>query len=134
MAVKPAARRKPRIQPLRARRALAARLQAFRGWLGLTQQGLAGAAGVSRATIARWEAGTSPLPAWLAGPMIGRPLFDCWLRPRGDQDAVFAGVVVATMVNRSIGQPQHDVLGAAIRARDVGSFREICRALGVVPA
>lgn len=128
MPVKPAARRKPRIQPLRARWELAHRLLAFRGWLGLTQQGLAGAAGVSRATIARWEAGTSPLPAWLSGPML-----ECWVGPRVNLHYIrLAEVAVATMVNRPAGQ-QHDVLVASIRAQDVGSFRVICRALGIVP-
>lgn len=122
MAVKPAARRKPRIQPLRARRALAGRLQAFRGWLGLTQQGLAGAAGVSRATIARWEAGTCPLPAWLAGPLITAKA-RVW--PAGSEVAREAREALLTRAGVS-GQ---DVLRASILAFDVMGFRVCLRVM-----
>lgn len=118
----PVARRKPALSPLRARRALAARLQAFRAWLGLTQQALAGAAGVSRATIARWEAGTCPMPAWLAGPMLDN-------RVRGwPKDMEIAKEAREAILTRS-GVLGQDVLRAASAALDLGEFRSFLRVL-----
>lgn len=32
---------------------------------GLSQSGLADRFGISRATVARWEAGASPIPKWV---------------------------------------------------------------------
>ena len=122
MAVKPAARRKPRIQPLRARRALAGRLQAFRGWLGLTQQGLAGAAGVSRATIARWEAGTSPLPAWLGGPLAEH---DGLL---GRDEAALKDAISEALVKSPPG-PAIEILRAAAVSKNAQTFHVLTRIL-----
>lgn len=123
MAVKPAARRTPRIRPLRARRALANALQGFRAWLGLTQQGLAGAAGVSRATIARWEAGTSPLPAWLAGPLTDRLSGDC----PGDTQGLSEAVSVA--LAKAPPGPAIEILRAAAVSKNAQTFHVLTRIL-----
>lgn len=40
-------------------------LISLRSLAGLTQTGLADALGISRATVARWEAGTTPIPPWV---------------------------------------------------------------------
>lgn len=122
MTVQPAARRKPRIQPLRARRALAGRLQAFRGWLGLTQQGLAGAAGVSRATIARWEAGTSPLPAWLAEPLAGQ-----WGPVVAGEEALQDAISEALV--KSPPGPVIEILRAAAVSKNAQTFHVLTRIL-----
>lgn len=48
-------------------------LKEWRGLLGFTQPQFARWIGVSRSTVARWEAGTQPVPGMLS------LLWTCWL-------------------------------------------------------